>query len=183
MNKRIKILMSVIISIFIIIGFDCLYGFTIGGKANWVFYIASAIFGLALIVLLMRFINGKEYFYTKEYIEPFVLLLIIAVIACWWSYNELNKLSSQTNYIEYDTVVEYSGNYGKSITNEIGFKDQNGSIHSTRIFQPVEFDDDYSVDDERIITVREYKGGFGFNYYDIIKVDGNLLIDENNSKE
>lgn len=183
MKKSIKILISVIISLFVVIGFDCLYGFTIGGRVDWLFYILSAIVGVILIVSLMLFIKGKEYFYTKDYIEPLVLLLIVVVVACWGTYNGLNKLSSDMNYVEYDTKVEYCGYYSKSVYQYVDFKDQNGNIQTVKMFDPIEFNANYSIEDCKTLTVREYKGGFGFNYYDIIKVDGNSLITETNSKE
>lgn len=181
MKKSIKILISVIISIFVVIGFDCLYGFTIGGRVGWLFYILSAIVGAILIVSLMLFIKGKEYFYTKDYIEPLVLLLIVAVVLCWGTYNGLNKLSSSPNYTEYDSVAVEVYTPLKSMHDEITFLDADGNEVTINEHQPV--GESVYPEENDTITIREYKGGFGYNYYEIIKVNGTPRYKETNSKE
>lgn len=172
MKKSIKILITVILLIFAVIGIDCAVGFTIGGRIRLIHILIIVTVSLVLTFLSILFINGKGYEKSGSYKETLILVTIGLVAVCCVMYTGLNRLSASNDTVVYDTYIESSNHYYRSIFMEIIFEDRDGNMASAYDKNIIWFDDDSYPDEGVPITIRERQGGFGYPVYDIVAVNG-----------
>lgn len=169
MKKSIKILISVIMLLFGIVGADCLYGLTIGGYFNWIAAIICLVVGLVLTTISVVLIFDKSELGQTKANEVFIIIMLVFMIACLFLYNPLNKISGTTDYVESQAeVVEIWGRGKGNIPivepeYDVTVVDENGNQLEVGDYNP---NIEYDFGDT--ITLREYTGGFGMNYYKII---------------
>lgn len=172
MKKSIKILICVIMIIFGVIGADCLYGLTIGGYFGWIAAVICLAVGLILAAISVIIIFDKAELGESKTTEAFIIIMIVFMIACLFTYNPLNKISGTNDYVESQVeVVEIWGRGKGSIPfveseYDVTVIDENGN-------QFVVGDYNISIDYEEgdTITLREFTGGFGIKYHQIQPVE------------
>ena len=167
----IKVLLIAVLVFALVIAFDFLIGLIIGGSPyrNIVLFAALSI----IISLLCTFAYfGKEKFkqikasLLSVITISFLVLLLFAV-----SYNCFNELTADNNYEEYKATVTETL-YGRDNHFEVFFTDKNGNEASDEIFTLKYIILSDEEEEEMLkagdtITVREYRGGFGYPIYRI----------------
>ncbi len=148
-----------------------LLGKTVGGDPHGLFLITIPIsFLFAFFAVYIIF--GKEKFKEKK--APWAAVIVIAIISFIVineAYSNMNVNLASSDYTEYKTTVTHTM-YGRTHLFEVYFDDLNGnegmdSVHTMKYV--IEFDEENSdrLEEGDEITVREYKGGFGYPVYRI----------------
>lgn len=171
LTKEQKTVISIILGVFAVVAFVCLYGFTIGGDFFSVKYILYCLLTSFIMTnLAFVFIFKKEKFkqvFAKKY---YVLVLIILVAVQLLIYQPLNLLSSNDKGKEYEVeITDYSST---RLSSTVYFTDKDGIKRSKDIsFKFIVLDDDelYPQTGGRMI-VKETTGGFNCKHFEIVKV-------------
>lgn len=174
MNKTYKILITVAMLIFVIIGFVCMVGFTIGNRFGWLHLLIFVIISAIISFLSILFINGMEYVKSRRLTEPFIVLVIAFTVVFNVMYSGINKISADSEAKIYDTTVEYVYNGKGELHASIGFYDKNGNMQEVWDYNFIWFDDETCPEEGATITVEERQGGFGYPVFDLIKVNGRI---------
>lgn len=172
MKKTDKILITVILLIFAVIGVDCIIGFTIGGEIRLIHIVILVAIHLVLTYLSILFINGKEYEKSDSYKEALILITIGLVAISYVMYGGLNRLSASNDSVVYDTYIEETNSHEKTIFTEIGFRDRNNNLAHAWDKIIIWYDDDTFPREGVPITIRERQGGFGYPVYEIVAING-----------
>lgn len=171
LTKEQRIIISVILGIFAVVIFVCLYGFTIGGEYFSVKYILYCLLtSLIMTSIAFLFIFKREKFKDLFGKMPFIILCFILIIVQLLMYQPLNLLSSSDNGKEYE--VEITDYFSSRLSSTVYFTDKDGIERSKDItFKYIVLDDDelYPQTDGEMI-VKERTGGFNCKYFEIIKV-------------
>jgi hypothetical protein len=166
-NKILKASLLITVYLFLIIGFDCLYGFLIGGYATWLHLLLSAICAIAFSFLLTALILSFKQIKTEKFVILFIVFSLIFVSFSKLMYNPLNDISAGDDYVEYESEILEIGTLSTSFFFEADFKlelkDKNNKTIQINIYSPIIT---YSEGD--IVTIREKQGGFGYPIYEIV---------------
>lgn len=173
MKKTDKILITVILLVFAVIGIDCIIGFTIGGEIRLIHIVILVAIHLVLTYLSILFINGKEYEKSDGYKEALILITIGLVAISYVMYGGLNRLSASNDSVVYDTYIEETNTYEKTIFTEVGFRDRNNNLGHAWDKTIMWYDDDSFPEEGAPITIREKQGGFGYPVYELVAINGN----------
>lgn len=167
MSKPIRIFIAILVLLFGCIGADCLFGFAIGGNLNIISTSIFLAFALVLGVIAMAIIFGTEM--PENTIEIFAVIVIAFMMLCIMAYMPMNRLSGNGEYVEkqVEVVEVYTRGRGRILfldpDSNVTVKEKNGETYEIGDYTPTV---DYDIGDD--IIIREYKGGFDLNYYDII---------------
>lgn len=162
-NKFLAKLSAVIlVGLLLVVGIDCLIGFTLGGKIGILhvalFFIASFVLGTLASIFL----------YIKDRVIEMPKTAIITSMAIFFlvlclGYGGINSISKSSDYLEYQTVISYVETPYKTFHNNYYFEDLNGERQVFRRIMGTGVD--YEYGDK--INVKEYQGGFGYPVYEI----------------
>lgn len=92
-----------------------------------------------------------------------------------FSYNAINNLTKEKEYIEYETEIINVDNSGYHNPRSFCFKDKQGNMIE---FQESDIASTFDGSPEvgATATVREYIGGFGYTSYEIVKIENEPKI-------
>lgn len=169
-----KITAAILIDLVVLSVMYCVYGFTIGGKPEFIANIPYTIFSSITLTAVSIF---TYLFITKHTIgknvSPILLVGIwfIAYFASVGIYNfgnEFLNLDKPTEYESTVITVEQKSS-GKSSHYVISFNDSNGNKVAVR-------DDYYAPEIGATINVKEYSGAFGYPiFYTDFKIVESIL--------
>lgn len=167
-SKELKIFLSVISSLLLSVGFDCLFGFTAGGEAGVLYVALLILFSFSCAALAVFIVNGRDYF-KGSYRAALVWTAIGICAFTYFLYSPLNSLSKSQEYTQYSAEVVWISQYKGFLSEDITLRDGRGNEFSTQTLeaQISIYDDDFQEGSE--VVVREYEGGFGFPVYELIK--------------
>lgn len=173
MSKKNKNLITVVALIVLVFAFTCLVGFTLGGRFVLTHLIIFLVFSIFMSVGSIAFINGKYFLESDKFKAPFILLIIGFVAVFYVMYGALNYLGQSDDGKVFETTVEYTVHY-KLSRSTVGFYDYNGEMQELNDRTIVFFDGDTAIVEGSDIEVKEHKGGFGYNTYEVLKVNGKV---------
>lgn len=171
MKKQNKILITVIILIFAIIGTVCAVGFTIGGKFGYLHLLVFLVISLVFSATSICFIRNKSQLKDRENIEKIILIAICFLAVFYGTYVGLNRFSASNEYITYESSIEYTFVPDKMSRKHIVFLDRNGNECEVVNGNEVWVDELKESADGKRITVKEQTGGFGYKIYSITSIE------------
>lgn len=169
MSRTNKIILSVFGGLIAIVVFNCLYGFTIGGRNAFtaIFLIISSLIISALIFL---FIFGKD-FIKSDKLKGIAFGVAIGICALsYLTYGGLNRISAdESKTVEYEAEIT---NYITGRPPLMHFINQQGvEIRNVSVYYDLinEEEDDYvTLGNAEFVLIREIHGGFGYSIYEIL---------------
>lgn len=81
LNRRGRIIITVVSLSALIIILDCIIGFTMGGVFTIKHWLIVISINAVLSLLSILFIKGKEYIKSKKMLEPFIFITVLLVAA------------------------------------------------------------------------------------------------------
>ena len=171
LTKEQRIVISVILGIFAVVVFVCLYGFTIGGEYFSIKYILYCLLtSLTMASIAFLFVFKREKFKALFGKEPFIIVCLILIVVQLLMYQPLNLLSSNDDGKEYE--VEITDYFSSKLSSEVYFIDKDGIERSKDItFKYIVLDDGELYPQTRgKMIVKERTGGFNCKHFEIIEV-------------
>ena len=182
MSKKNRILLITIFDLIYIVAFDCIYGFTVGGKigltaettiqSNIRYFLCAFAFTLAVLISNFAVINGRDIFIKKSEKTIMIWLAIAIVFVSYLIYFPLNTISADNKFYEYDTTVISVDTPYKAFHSEVTFKRKDGTKMTVYDWGNEKEIRDEKFSDKRMyvhfvqegtrIHVKEQMGGFGF---------------------
>lgn len=166
MSRAFKVAISVLAGAFITLAAICAYGFIIGGEKNIAYLVFSGLCSSLISFGIIALIMGVDYAKSEEHRAIFVIISVAIAAIMMFVYNPINGFTKKNNYVEYEAEITKVSQY-KGEPSRIYFKNQQGKEKMIwDLYGGITFDDERSLDEGKIIVIREYEGGFGFPYYD-----------------
>ena len=174
LNRRGRIIITVVSLSALIIILDCIIGFTMGGVFTVKHWLIVIPINAVLSLLSILFIKGKEYIKSKKMLEPFIFITVLLVAASCLFMLGLARLGTESQGIQYDTVIEECCSEPKSPRTTVKFYDKDGNLQTVYVYKQMWFDDESVPETGAKITIKETENAFGDTLYTIEKVNGRI---------
>lgn len=169
LSKEQRIILSIVLGALSIVGFVCLYGFTIGGEYISVKYVLYCLFiSFVMTNLAFMFIYKKKVIKSFYKEELFLIVIAVVVVLQMLLYQPLNLLTTNDKGEEYEVVITDCDRYYQvyfTDKDEIT-REKNASLKYMLSFN----DNELSPEKGGRMIVKETTGGFNCKHFTIIKV-------------
>ena len=169
-KKLVKLILVIIIGALLVVGICTAIGLTIGGAPSLgkqaIFAAAGFLLGYCSVWVLFP----EKRKAARLPVESVLAATVIFLILFRFGYDGLNRMTAETKYAEYQTVITGVDYRHRSWTEEIFFTDRNGNEVSLTRMSPILYTED-EPEEGKTATVRERQGGFGYPVYEITEIN------------